>query len=151
MIKVNQDSREQHPWDFSFYDHIETQVVTLKTGDYGLVGCDLCIERKASPAEIALNLGKKKKQFDAEMERLSKYKYKYIICEFSVANLLEFPKNSGIPKAQIAKVRMNPSYIIKCLNEYRDKYNIEIIFANSRDGAIDIVLEIFNEVINEVS
>ena len=146
QYEIVQDTREQAPWDFSFHD-IPVRISGLKTGDYSLVGFEdiLCVERKASTAEVALNIGKKKKAFDAEMLRMSHFKHKYIICEFSVANLLEFPKNSGIPRSQLSKVRISSAYIVKCLNEYSDKYGIEVIFAGCRENAIEIAMEIFDE------
>jgi ERCC4-type nuclease len=154
-LVVLQDTREQQPWDFSFYDGVDISVGKLDTGDYSLQGYEdvLAIERKASSSEIAQNLGKQSKRFNAEMKRMAEYKYKYIICEFSVANLLEFPKNSGISQKQLKDFppRMNAPYMIKCLNKYKEDYGIEVIFAGSREGAIEIALEIFNEVVNGLS
>lgn len=145
------DSREQKNWDFSFYG-LDSRVGKLDTADYSLEGFEdvLCIERKASTSEIALNLGKKKKQFDAEIARMATYKYKFIICEFSVANLMEFPNNAGIPRGQLSKVRINPAYMLKCLNGYQSQ-GVEVIFAGSRDNAIQTALEIFEEVYNGLS
>ena len=70
---VIQDTREQDGWFFSPYDKCEgMERSTMLTGDYTLKGYEdvVCIERKASVAEIAMNLGKKKKPFQEEMQRM---------------------------------------------------------------------------------
>ena len=86
MFKVIVDSREQYAWDFTFYDKCDGIISTkLDTGDYSIEGLEtvLTIERKRTTAEIAMNVGKDRKRFNAELERMSKFKYKYLICEFS--------------------------------------------------------------------
>ena len=70
---VIKDTREQDGWIFAPYDRCEgMEVDTLHTGDYTLKGFEdiVCVERKASVSEIATNLGKKKKAFYNEMERM---------------------------------------------------------------------------------
>ena len=62
--KVIKDTREQDGWFFSPYDKCSgMEVGTLNTGDYTLEGFEdvVCIERKASVSEVAMNLRKKKK------------------------------------------------------------------------------------------
>ena len=63
---VIKDTREQDGWFFSPYDKCDgMEVGTLHTGDYTLKGFEdiVCVERKASVTEIAMNLGRKKKAF----------------------------------------------------------------------------------------
>lgn len=149
---IIRDTREKIGyWDFSFFGHDE-KVTKLDTGDYSLVGYEniLCIERKKSTSEIATNIGKDCKRFEAELLRMKDFKHKYLILEFSVANLLEFPKNSGMTKVQMSKVRINPQFLMKRLNEYEQDYGITVIFAGNKDNAIDVALDIFNEVVNEI-
>jgi len=38
---------------------------------------------------------------------------------------------------------------MKKLKEYEEKYGIEVIFAGSQQGAIEVAVDIFKEVINE--
>ena len=76
------DTREQKGWLFDSGDYCNgMKAVALKTGDYTLEGFEevVCIERKKSVEEIANNVGKEKKRFDAEMERINEYTFKYII------------------------------------------------------------------------
>ncbi len=81
---VIKDTREQDGWFFSPYDKCEgMEVETLHTGDYTLKGFDdiVCVERKASVSEIAMNLGRKKKPFQNEMERMKDFQFSFLICE----------------------------------------------------------------------
>lgn len=140
------DSREQMPWDFSFFDY-ETIEKKLDTGDYSIDGTDklIAIERKRSSGEIAVNLGLKKKAFDAEMERMSDFRFKYLVFEFSINDLLAFPRQSGIPQNLLSKIKMNAKYMIKCLEEYQNKYDIEVLYCNNRDEACETALSLLQE------
>ena len=63
---VIRDTREREGYHFSKFDKCLGMVVRkLDTGDYSLVGLEdkICIERKGCVEEIAINFGKKKKQF----------------------------------------------------------------------------------------
>ena len=105
------------------------------------------IERKASTGELALNLGKKKKQFEAELERMSKFKYAYVICEFSEDALMQFPVGSTIPKRRWRYLRMNGKFMRKKLYDYEEKYNIEVIFTENKQFAEKEAMRIFFEVL----
>ena len=87
---VIKDTREQDGWTFSPYDMCKgMEIDTLHTGDYTIKGFEdvVCIERKACTSEIAMNLGRKKKPFQAEMERMKDYSFSFIICEFDMDDL----------------------------------------------------------------
>ncbi len=88
------DTREQDGWFFSPYDRCAgMEVATMKTGDYTIKGYEdlVCIERKGSVTEIATNLGKKKKAFQAEMERMKDFDFRFILLEFSASDVLDYP------------------------------------------------------------
>lgn len=142
------DGREQLPWDFSFLGFSQ-QSSPLKTGDYTLAGYEssLCIERKRTTGELSLNLGLKSKQFYAELTRMMKYDYRYLILEFYETTLAEFPENSGIPEKKRNKLRMNGNYMLSCIEKIRETYDIEVIYAGGRNNAIDSAISIFNKVI----
>ncbi len=142
---IYRDSREKFGWDFSFYG-FKQETKALKTGDYTCLELpDLVIERKASSGELAINLGKKWKQFHAELERMSHYKWPYIICEFSFDNLTTFPVNSGIPEKHWKYLRMSPNFLKKRLYESCDKYGIQLLFFNSSQEALREVVNIIHE------
>lgn len=144
-MKIYIDTREQFPWDFSFYG-FEQEYLKLETGDYFVEEIpDLVFERKRSTGEISLNLGKKWKQFHAEMQRMKDFKKSYLICEFPIEYLDTFPENSGIPKSQMPYVRMNANFMKSRLFQNCKKYNIEVLFFNSAEDAQNKVVEIINE------
>ena len=150
---VIKDTREKQGWFFKRFGKCKGTVVqTLKTGDYTIEGLEdiLCVERKASPAEIAINMGKKKNAFDAEMERISKFRLPYLVLEFSVSELLDFPENSGIPQHKIKKVKMSGKYLLRCILEYQIKYGINVLFCGDKTNAWYVTSSIFKRA-NELS
>lgn len=150
MITIIQDTREKTPWDFTFYG-LDTKVKTLKTGDYTVEGYEdqIFIERKKSTGELAMNLGKKSKQFFAELERAKGMRHKYIVCEFPEENLACFPEKSGIPQKLISKVRMSTNFILLSLSKIRNQYGVNIIFANNPTDAEHAVINIINNIITK--
>ena len=147
---IIQDTREQSPFSFAFYE-CETTVATLKTGDYTLQGYEeiVAIERKKSTSELATNLGKYRDRFEREMERLSEFEHKYIVCEFTESDLLQFPLNSSIPKRIIKYIRMNGKFMRKQLHKYEEEYGVAIIFCDGKEEAESKVVDIFKDIIRQ--
>lgn len=146
---ILKDTREKNGWGFESFDRcIAVADWGLKTGDYTARGLEkhLVIERKASTGELATNLGKKRKAFDDEVKRMSNFRWKYIIFEFSIDDLMTFPKNSGIPKKQMQHVRMNGKFMWKKLREYEEQYGVELVFALNKENAEQRAMIIFDEV-----
>ena len=153
------DTREQKPW--SFMDH-DVERKSLKEGDYTtkeLLKLEkttgrktVRIERKASTSELAGNLGTNLVRFEKEMDKLLDYEEKYIICEFSMMDVLQFPKNSGIPRHQmykknkagkfIYKIKMTPDMLLSKIEYITNIYEIEFIYAGDRANAMVIAQEI---------
>tara|TARA_R110002020_G_scaffold140378_1_gene311861 strand:+ start:2324 stop:2833 length:510 start_codon:yes stop_codon:yes gene_type:complete len=135
---VIKDTREQDGWIFSPYDKCDgMEIGTLHTGDYTLKGFEdvVCVERKACTSEIAMNLGRKKKPFQAEMERMKDYNFSFIICEFDMDALLKYPEGSRVPKNARSKVRVTGKYLLKCLLEFQIWYDTKIIFCGNKGNA----------------
>lgn len=144
-MKIYIDTREKEPWNFSFYG-FEQESIGLETGDYFVEELpDLVIERKKSTGEIATNLGKKWKQFESEMKRMSSFKHAYLICEFPIDYLDIFPDKSGIPQNQIKQVRMNPGFLKMRLFQNCAKYNITPLFFSNATEAQKAVVGIIKE------
>lgn len=98
---VIRDTREQQGYFFKKFNTCNGTVQRkLETGDYSILGMEdkVCIERKASVSEIALNLGKGKYAFYNEVERMREYEHKFIVCEFSMEDVMKFPEGAKIPK-----------------------------------------------------
>ena len=149
-MKIIVDTREQTPWDFTIHG-IVAEIDTVKTGDYTLVGYEdvVAIERKASPSELATNLGSGIKRFEKEMVRISEFKYKYVICEFTLDEMLKFPKGAKIPKRLKRRIRMNGQYMHKKIGELELEYGVIFIFAGNKPQAVTAALEIFEEVVED--
>jgi ERCC4-type nuclease len=126
------DTREQIPWEFGFHD---TAKQKLDTGDYSILGLEniIAIERKKSVSELATNLSESR--FKDVLERLSKIKHPYMVFEFSLDEVYNFPVGSDIPKRMWDKLRISGNYIIKRLIEIQLQYNIQVIFCDYPSNA----------------
>jgi DNA excision repair protein ERCC-4 len=150
--KVIKDTREQDGWVFSQYDKCSgMEIGTLNTGDYTLKGFEdvVCIERKACASEIAMNLGKKKGAFNAEMERMKDFPFSFIICEFDMDDVLRYPEGSRVPRNLRAKVKVTGKYLLKCLLEFQVWYDTKIIFAGNKNNAFLVCNSLFKR-LNEL-
>ena len=150
-LRIVRDTREKVDfWDFSYagHDMIDS---ALKSGDYSLEGYEdqISIERKKSTGELSGNLGIKIKQFRNELERLRSYKVKYVLCEFSISDVLNFPQNSGIPKKLWSKLRMSGAYMSKLIQELSDEYDIIFLFCDDKTCAEETAIQIFKEFIDK--
>lgn len=150
-IVVQQDTREQKPWIFEKEEKLKsgykTQIVgqeiaTLTEGDYKIKDSDLVvIERKASFGEIFGNFSPvvHKERFEREMEKMAKYKYKYIVIE---GNL-----NNDILGMSPVQFRQAPpcSAVLRWLLEIQIKYGVTPIFAG--DAGKRVTRNIFEMVV----
>ena len=86
---VIKDTRERDGWYFKESNYCQGMVdKKLDTGDYSVEGLEdvLCIERKGSVSELANNIVDKR--FDRELERMRDFKYKFLILEFSINDIM---------------------------------------------------------------
>jgi hypothetical protein len=127
---VLRDTREQYGWGFPAKGQcLGTVEATLKTGDYTLQGYEdiFVVERKYSTSEISQNIVQDR--FKRELERLEEFRYPFMVFEFTLAEVISFPINSGIPKDRWKSLRITPQFMLKRLNEYQFKYKTKIVFA----------------------
>ncbi len=139
---VVKDTREQKGYWFSNYDKCGGMVDRkLDTGDYSIEGFEdvLCIERKASVSEIANNMGKKKDSFHREIERMDKFRFPFLICEFSLDDVMNFPEGSDIPLQKRQFMKISPKYLLKCFMDYQVNYNVKVLFCGNKDNAFRVV------------
>ena len=154
---VIQDTREQDGWFFSPYDRCEgMEVATMNTGDYTIKGYEevVCIERKASVSELAMNLGRKKGPFQNEMERMKSFPFSFLILEFDMEHLLKYPEGSRVPNKSRSKVKVTGKYLLKCLMEFQIWYETKILFCGNKQNAFLVCNSIFKrlaELFNEES
>ena len=124
MAKIIKDTREQKGWEFDELDG-GCAVATLKTGDYTVEGLEhlLCVERKGTFGEFAGNLTEKR--FWNEMDRMRTYPYAYIICEFELKDIVQYPYNMGPLKD---KIKVNGAFLLKKILEI-ELMGIRVVFA----------------------
>jgi ERCC4-type nuclease len=146
MLKIIRDTREKvGKWEFA---DAEIIVRKLESGDYSLDGLEdkVCIERKKSVTEMAINLGSDWTRFKKELERMKSIPFSYIICEFSLEDLLKFPIGTNIRPSLLQDVKMTGKYLVKLLSSFEKDYNIKVIYAGNRENAVVKAEEIFNTV-----
>ena len=134
---VIRDTREQAGHGWTFNTHLPNRrppncdgmiVDTLQTGDYSLVGYTdiLAIERKADFSELWGNYSREKRPaFEAEMDRMSKLKYAYIIIESSLT-----PDIMELSPPQFSKGVPGKS-LVRWLMHLSAKYGVSIIPAGA--------------------
>jgi len=120
------DSREQKGWDFRGVPDLSYTIGKLDTGDYAVEGLeDLCVERKRSVSELAGNFSEER--WTNVLERMSSFKHPYIICEFELKDVINYPFN--MPKELRAKIKVRGAYVLKRITEAEIKYGVRFVFA----------------------
>ena len=136
---VIRDTREQEGYYFSEFNTCAGMVDRkLDTGDYSIDGLEdkICIERKGCVEELAQNLGSKKQTFLREIERMQDFPHKFIILEFSLEDLIKFPKETRIPIKNKASVKITGKYMLKCLVEFELYNNVHVLFLWRQENCI---------------
>lgn len=139
---ILKDTREQNGY---FFDQYASKGIVclgmvdkkLDTGDYSILGLEnkICIERKASVSEIAINLGTDRRRFMAEIKRMQSFEHKYLILEFSMRELMMFPDGSGIPMSKRKYIRTSGQFLLKQLLSIQVDYGIHILFCADKAHA----------------
>jgi len=126
--------KENHGWYFPNEEHFEVADCKLDTGDYTLAGLEskFIIERKGKLSEFATNINQAR--FYNEMERLESFQWPFIILEFSMDDLWNWPNNCGIPRDKLKFIRTTNKSILMKLNEMTVKYKTKFIFAGKQRG-----------------
>ena len=143
---VIKDTREQKGWEFGSSATCSGTVSDkLDTGDYSLKGYEetLCIERKGKISEFARNVTEKR--FENELSRMQDYKYRFVILEFAVKDILDFPKNSKIPYNKRKYIKVRGPFILKRLLELAITYNVQVLFCGEHGR--DVASSIFKRVV----
>lgn len=141
-LKIVVDSREKYPYTFNGED-VELIYDKLDTGDYSLDGLSnhVIIERKMSVSEISQNLINKR--FTRELDRMVEIPHCFIICEFSLQNVLDFPTGANLPPKIFKKIKISGNFILKRMCEImRDYPHVHILFCDNRYLAEEMTLSI---------
>lgn len=138
------DTREQTPWEFENYAIANQK---LDTGDYSIQGLEhlFAIERKKSVSEIANNITEPR--FKDVLDRLQQFKHKFILLEFTLNNVLDYPVGSTVPKKMWHTIKITSKYILKYLTEINIKYGIHTIYCGNRENAEEVALCIMKRMV----
>lgn len=139
---ILRDTREQNPWQFE-----NAEAASLKTGDYTVKGLEdkVCVERKGCVEELAGNLGREFERFERELTRMNPFPHKFIVCEFPFIDIATYPQSCSSKKARDS-ARMSGKFLLKRLTEIQLKYNVHIMFFDSRDEAVMYVESLFRRI-----
>lgn len=112
------DTREQKPYRFP-----RSEVKTLPTGDYSIVGLEdqVAVERK-SKEDAYSSLGQGRARFERELERLSAFDYAAIVVETTLPDFLKAPVFS----------QMNPKAAMNSILAWSVKYRVCVFFGGDR-------------------
>lgn len=138
------DTREQYAYEFGYHT---TSREKLDTGDYSIKGLEdiVTIERKQSVSEIANNITTPR--FTNELERMRPIAHKFLLCEFNLEDIFQFPVGSDIPKRLWEKLRVSNNYILKFLIEkVMLEYEVQVIFAGDSTNGEKIASRILNKI-----
>lgn len=118
MILIR-DTREQTGYLFAFIEPRPiVEVKKLDTGDYSIKGMEnlITVERK-SLSDLYQTLGKGRKRFKKELERMNKIKHSFLIIEASLHTILREPP---------ARSAMDPKKVFRSLLAFAMDYNVSI-------------------------
>jgi hypothetical protein len=126
------DTREQQPWTFD--EHV-TANKKLDAGDYSIEGLQeiFAIERKKSINEVANNIVEPR--FKDAIARLAQCKYSFLLLEFGMTEVLNYPVGSNLPKRLWDKIKITPAFLMKNILDWQLKHNIKVIFCNNSSNA----------------
>ncbi len=135
------DTREQNPLDLEKYG-IKSERGTLPFGDYSLRWPDLrgalVLERK-SLDDFTACCGRERDRFEKEIRALRGYKYKAIVCEFNMSNVICHDYRSQI----------NPDSVVGSIARWMAD-GIPFIMAESHDMAAYLVAKFLRLVAKDV-
>lgn len=137
------DTREQQPWSFKHHSIANKK---LDAGDYSLEGFEniLGIERKKSVCEIANNIVEPR--FKDAIERLGGLTYSFILLEFDLQNVLNYPIGSSLPKKLWDKTKITPTFLLRNILDWELKHNIKVFFCGSSSNAEQLAEYIFRKI-----
>ena len=83
------------------------------------------------------------------MQRMKDYPFSFLICEFSMDDVLKYPIGSRVPQKLRSQVRITGKYLLKCLIEFQIWYDTKILFCGDKKNAFLVCNSIFKR-LNEL-
>jgi hypothetical protein len=116
------------------------------TGDYTLEGYEkvFTIERKGSILEFATNIVEER--FTRELERFCQFKHAFILLEFRIDTLIDFPNGIKLPPETIAKFKKGGKFLLRRTMEILLQYPCQIIPVDRRGK--EVATSIFKRIVD---
>lgn len=126
IIRDTREQKEGGRW--TFQNMVER---TVKTGDYTIEGYEdiFTIERKGSSSEFAANLFQDR--FERELDRMDDMKYPFVLLEFTMAEIADFPVGSGIPEWKWKDLKVSNKLFMKKFVEAQMRHKAHFILCGS--------------------
>lgn len=145
---VLRDTREKvgQGWEWRASKYCAgTTTRKLDTGDYTLEGMEnfLTIERKGSISEWAKNVTETR--FADELERLDAIQFPWILLEFDMRDVLNYPVGSGIPKHRWKYLKFRGPFILKRMSEIEMNHRVHVVLCGG--SGKDVASNIFKRTI----
>ncbi len=122
------DTREQRPFTFEDIDpQPVTEVKTLQTGDYSIVGyeSEIVVERK-SCTDLFGSVGKGRNRFHDEFLRMVPFRYAAVVCE---ADWL------GIMRSPPQRSKLPPKVVLATMIAWQQRYGVHFWACPTREFA----------------
>lgn len=120
------DTREQQPWGFDrrLKGCAGSEVGTLKTGDYSVKGLEdlLVIERKGKIGEFHQNLFQERERFKNELDRMKGVPFAYVLLEFPLWHLTEYPRVPTVPFSVRNKIKVSGELLLSVFSAMERDY-----------------------------
>jgi len=149
---VVRDTREKigKGWNFKRSQNCSGTVLgSLKSGDYTLRGLEsiFVIERKGLISEFAHNLFDKR--FEAELERLELIEFPFVLLEFTMEDLIQYPVGSGIPARRWKYLKIKGPQLLKRFIEFQLRFKSKFIFVG--EYGQQVATSIFKRIVERVN
>ena len=149
---VVRDSREKNEqgWFFFETDFCAGMITEkLDVGDYTLKGFEdiFTIERKGSVTEFVGNLTQKR--FFNELERGKDLKHLWLVLEFDMISLINYPKIPEVPRHVAKQIRFKGYAALSKTIELQVLYpNVKVLFTGPEKG-INVAGSIFKRMVEQ--
>lgn len=133
---IIQDTRERIGWWYEPDDiFLGTISSKLEYGDYSIEGLEdkIFIDRKKSVTELARNIFEPR--FENLLKNISSRPYRFIICEFALEDILNYPFGCKLPLKIKNKIKVRGGFLQSVIIKYIINYNINFIFAGDNKKA----------------
>lgn len=144
------DTREREGHGYTFFKSsmcLGTVRRKLDVGDYCLEGFEqiFAIERKGAVTEFVANLTQAR--FKKELERGAHLKHIWLLLEFNMTELIDYPKIKEVPRKLLRRIRFKGHAALMRTLELQIQYpNVHVLFVGP-DKGLEVAGSIFKRMV----